>query len=350
MAQCSSVKLCLLGITICIANGKMVIRHRIFISPSDLLLLILQGDKQDENDVGHNNNSLDEDDDCNTAKQDNTADEQDKSWLERQTGLTKEDIEHDMEDMTLVGGKIDNVRVNEIFKQVKVQDDLIPSHSVNLDMKAFVEVFPYGTGGSTVDRDVPITKAQFEKTQLLSSDGNLRRNTQYHFHNMQQKEFRDVSSGVFMVTNKGSGKMTKKQLEQGVNDNDPNLIKKISTLLGNLPTQNEFWRRIQQKIMAMIDKYGPPTWWLTLSPGEYDDDELYAYLKKMNSDLPGVNDMKLSTLICKDPTLAGHFINKKFEAMYDFILDSEVIGLVGAYNLCCVLSFPCPLKYRLVQM
>ena len=108
-----------------------------------------------------------------------------KSWLERQTGLTLEDIDNNMENLTLIATKVDSdLVVDEIFQQRKVEDDPIPSHSADVDMKAFVEVFPCGKGGSTVDRNVKITKAQFEKTQLMTSDGNVRRNVQYHFHNI----------------------------------------------------------------------------------------------------------------------------------------------------------------------
>lgn len=306
-----------------------------------------QGDKQDQDGAPDDKNVSQDDDNVSisTIEPDDSADDpashQDRSWLEKQIGLTQEQMENNMEDFTIIGSESQkpDTLFDGIFQQVKVQDELIPSHSEDLDMKAFVEVFPCGTGGSTVDRPVKITKAQFEKTQLLSSDGNVRRNVQYHFHNMQQKEFRAVNQGIFQVSNKGSGKITKKQLKEGIQDSDENVMRKISTLLGNLPTQDEFWRRIRQKIEAMIDKYGPPTFWLTLSPGEYDDDELYAYLKEMNQDLPGVDKMKLSTLICKDPVLAGHYINKRFEATYDFIRDSEVIGQVGLY-----FSYPSNLK------
>ena len=297
-----------------------------------------QDDQIEQDDAQNDENSSQDGDNISTSNvapdvlANDSDSQRNKSWLERQTGLTLEDIDNNMENLTLIATKVDSdLVVDEIFQQRKVEDDPIPSHSADVDMKAFVEVFPCGKGGSTVDRNVKITKAQFEKTQLMTSDGNVRRNVQYHFHNMQQKEFRAINSGIFQVSNKSSGsKMTKKELKEGIEKEDRNIIGKISTLLGNLPTQNEFWRRIQEKIMAMIDKYGPPTFWLTLSPGEYDDEELYAYLKEMNRDLPGVDKMKLSTLISKDPVLAGHYISKKFDATYDFILDSGVIGQVGA--------------------
>ena len=72
----------------------------------------------------------------------------------------------------------------------------------------------------------------------------------------------------------------------------------------------------------MIIEYGPPTFWLALSPGDYDDEELFEYLKKMNKDLPDLDKMNLSQLICKDPVLAGQSSTrslKQFTTSYALI-------------------------------
>ena len=49
----------------------------------------------------------------------------------------------------------------------------------------------------------------------------------------------------------------------------------------------------------------------------------------MNKDLPGVDKMKPSQLICKDPVLAAQFMHRKFNAIYDFIIsEAQPLGEV----------------------
>ena len=51
----------------------------------------------------------------------------------------------------------------------------------------------------------------------------------------------------------------------------------------------------------MVNEYGPATFWVTFSPGDYDDEDLHKYLVEMNADIPKVNDMTTSQLISLDP-------------------------------------------------
>ena len=262
-------------------------------------------------------------------KGDNPAEGHDTPWIKKLLGLSKEDIENNMDNLGFVGPQLDQAEIKDLFQTVRVDSDPVASHSNNLDCLAFPEIFPRGTGGTTAERTVKLYDADYEKTRLLTSDNHSRRNTQYVFHMAQQKEFRGIKSGIYQASNTAIGNMTKKQLEQGVNADDKNLLKHVHTLMSQLPSRGSFWFYVRQKIEAMIIEYGPPTFWLTLSPGDYDDEELFEYLKKMNVDLPDLDKMNLSQLICKDPVLAGQFIHAKFKAIYDFICsDLQPLGEV----------------------
>ena len=75
--------------------------------------------------------------------------------------------------------------------------------------------------------------------------------------------------------------------------------------------------------------FGPPTFWATFSPGEYDDEEMLKYLRERNSDLPDVEKMTVSQLVCKDPILAGTYLQTKFDATLKFLLsDANPIGKI----------------------
>ena len=70
----------------------------------------------------------------------------------------------------------------------------------------------------------------------------------------------------------------------------------------------------------MVFEFGAPTFWATFSPGEYDDADMLKYLRERNSDLPGVENMTVSQLICKDPILASTYLQTKFDALLKHML------------------------------
>lgn len=174
-----------------------------------------------------------------------------------------------MDSLAFFGNKIDDREIEDLFQKVKIEDEPVGSHTDNLDCLAFPELYPYGKGGCTVERTHRLNKASFEKTKLQSADNDVRRNLQYIFHLAQQKELRDVKRGVFQATHNRLGRITKKQLEEGAKGNSADLMKHVTAMMGELPSRPEYWRRVQQRLEAMILLYGPPTFFLTLSPGNY---------------------------------------------------------------------------------
>ena len=146
----------------------------------------------------------------------------------------------------------------------------------------------------------------------------------------QQREVRMIKEGLFGVTNtKSNNNMTNKELLKGAKSEDPALLKNVSGVLKKLPSQQSFWNDVKRKVEQMIYEFGPATFWSTFSPREYDDENLHKYLHSMNADLPGVESMTTSQLVCQDPVLAGLYIQNKFNALLDYILsDAEPLGKV----------------------
>ena len=52
--------------------------------------------------------------------------------------------------------------------------------------------------------------------------------------------------------------------------------------------------------------YGPPTWFITLNPGEWLWEDLCAYLKIVN---PSFADMSVAEMIATDPVSSCRFID-----------------------------------------
>ena len=266
---------------------------------------------------------------CSSVKSDSDQSNTDikgKPWIEQ---VPKDSLKDGFRHFRTVGNDAKEAQAKDIFQMLNIGADPIPYYEPNIDCESFPEQYPYGTGGRTALREKKLQDATFEQTRLMTSDNYQRRNIQYILHLVGQKEKRLIKEGIFSVQNKSFQSMTKKDIRDNARDENSELLKRITSVLRKLPTQREFWSEIRSKVEAMVFEFGPPTFWATFSPGEYDDQEMLAYLRKRNSDLPGVETMTVSQLVCKDPILACTYLQTKFDATLKFMLsDAHPIGKI----------------------
>ena len=249
-----------------------------------------------------------------------------KPWIEQ---VPKESLNDGFRHFRTVDNEAKEAQAKDVFRMLNIGSDPIPYYEPNVDCESFPEQFPYGTGGRTALREKKLQDYAFEQTRLMTSDNYQRRNIQYLLHLVGQKEKRLIKEGIFSVQNKSLKSMSKKDINNGAKEKDPELLKRITSVLRKLPTQREFWNDVRSKVEAMVFEFGPPTFWATFSPGEYDDREMLDYLRERNSDLPGVKEMTVSQLVCKDPILACTYLQTKFDATLKFMLsDANPIGKI----------------------
>ena len=239
----------------------------------------------------------------------------DKPWIEQ---VPKDSLQNAFQQFSVVGNESNPER--DTFKMLRIGSDPVPYYEPNLDCMAFPDRYPYGSGGLSAQREKDLTDAIFEQTRLMTWNNHQRRNLPYLFHLLAQKEKRLIKGAIFSVLNKNFKSLSKKDIENGAIEKNPELLKRINSVLVKLPTQREFWNDVRTKVGAMVFEFGPPTFWATFSPGEYDDKDMLEYLRTRNSDLPGVDSMTVSQLVCKDPVLACTYLQTKFDALLKFIL------------------------------
>ena len=239
----------------------------------------------------------------------------DKPWIEQ---VPKNSLNNAFQHFSVVGNESNPER--DTFKMLRIGSDPVPYYEPNLDCMAFPDRYPYGLGGLSAQREKNLTEAIFEQTRLMTWNNHQRRNLPYLFHLLAQKEKRLIKSAIFSVLNKDYKSLSKGDIEKGAIEQNPELLKRINSVLKNLPTQKEFWHDIKTKVEAMVFEFGAPTFWATFSPGEYDDADMLKYLRERNSDLPGVENMTVSQLICKDPILASTYLQTKFDASLKHML------------------------------
>ena len=278
----------------------------------------------DESDPGIETPASNQDSD--TESDQSNTDMKETPWIEK---VPKDSLRDGFRHFRTVGNEAKEAQSKDIFQMLNIGANPIPYYEPNVDCESFPEQFPYGTGGRTALREKKLQDATFEQTRLMTSDNYQRRNIQYILHLVGQKEKRLIKEGIFSVQNKSFQSMTKKDIRDNARDENSELLKRITSVLRKLPTQREFWSEIRSKVEAMVFEFGPPTFWATFSPGEYDDQEMLKYLRERNSDIPGVETMTVSQLVCKDPILACTYLQTKFDATLKFMLsDANPIGKI----------------------
>ena len=207
----------------------------------------------------------------------------------------------------------------------RVQSNPLSNRDQNLDHLCFVELFPYGFGGIYDDRPHgSINPSMFVRHLLQHSCPIARRNIQYLFSAVHNKDVRAADSGIYAslhsskIPNLNAG-----TIKQKINDNNIELETKLSNTLAAVRGSKEYWNLIYSDLLAFDEAFGPATWFATFSFAEYNDELLHEYLIKMNSDLPNIKDLSFKQLIKLDPVSVSNYFEKKLRSFFNTIIKNE---------------------------
>ena len=284
-------------------------------------------------------NSLPEKKDANTnivfkdVKSDDGEKKEPKKMMEE---MTEDDYKNLIEEFTVTGMDIldDNPELmDDLYRLLRLDDDPIDLTDTKLDLLAFPEIFSWGAGGRRGFRSEEAKPLQYEKSRLMSSNGPTRRHVQHLFHLAGESERRKMRSSIFATLKnvQGMGNLDAASLLNKINMKDPALLKRINKVLRLVPNTQAYWESQRAKLKAQIEKFGPPTFFVTFSPAEYDWEDLIQHLKDVNSDIPNVEELSPSALLNKDPVLTSTYIHKRFDALLKFIIEAEPLGKVKSY-------------------
>ena len=195
-------------------------------------------------------------------------------------------------------------------------------------MLCFPDLYPHDIGGQRCQREVPLSAAEYVKCILQSRDPRFRLNQQLIFYLNNQATLRQIASGIYhkLKVIRPSERLTAARcLEMLLSEE---IEGSLTTIFARVRNTESFWTRYRNDLNCMSLHYGPPTWFITLNPGEWLWDDLRAYLISITSSF---STMSISEMIVTDPVSATRFIDNKYKAIYDFILsDSQPLGPVYA--------------------
>ena len=218
----------------------------------------------------------------------------------------------------------------EQYKVLSIKEDPLDNRENFLDVMCFPVLFPTGQFGEHHPRQVKLSHSEYVKLRLLNKDSRYRKDPQYVFFLLWQKEMREISAGVYSLL-----KSTRRQpmsvsvLLHGVATRDEHLEANLCTMLQSVRGTKQYWFAKQSELRCMIRASGPPTLFLTFSCAEYESADIDRYLRKVNDVSQSYSIGKLCT---DDPVSVSRKFSLKFHAFFrTVLLKGVVLGEIEHY-------------------
>ena len=216
------------------------------------------------------------------------------------------------------------------YKLLSVHEQPLDNRQKYLDVLCFPSLFPTGRYGEFHPRTVKLSFSEYLKSRLMNSDSRFRKNAEFVFYYLWQRELRELSAGIYNALNSTSRKhLSVQQFVNGVNSSDAGIEANLSTVLQSVRGTKQFWFLKKSDVMAMIREFGLPTLFLTFSCAEYDSADIERYLRKVNQ----VPDSYPTGRLCtEDPLSVSRKFSQKFRDFFTTVLlQGKVLGEVTHY-------------------
>ena len=215
----------------------------------------------------------------------------------------------------------------EQYKVLSVTEDPINNKQQHLDVMCFPVLFPTGQFHSRKEK---LSHSEYIKSRLLNKDSRFRKDAQYVFYLLWQKEMRELSAGVYnLLKSTRRQSMSVGMLLDQVNSSDEHLESHLCTMLQSVRGTKQYWFIRHSELKCMIREWGSPTLFLTFSCAEYESPDITEYLMKVNNVPPSYN---IGKLCVEDPISVSRKFSLKFHAfIHKIIIKGEVLGKVDHF-------------------
>ena len=120
-------------------------------------------------------------------------------------------------------------------------------------MKLIPVFFPTGKFGEFHPRQEKLSHSEYIKSRLLNKDARFRKDAQYVFYLLWQKEMRELSAGVYNLLNSTrSQAMSVSKLLDSIDSSDKCLEANLCTMLQSVHGTKQYWFVRQSELKCMI--------------------------------------------------------------------------------------------------
>ena len=128
------------------------------------------------------------------------------------------------------------------YKLMDIQEDAISNKFKYLDVLCFPTLFPTGRFGESHPRDNTISVSEFEKSNLLNKDSRFRKDDQYAFYLLWQKEMREISAGVYnLLKSTRQHAMPVGEFVDRVSISDEEVEGNLNTVFKQMRGSKQYW-------------------------------------------------------------------------------------------------------------
>ena len=265
--------------------------------------------------------------------QDSSVDESTKHIIEVANNATSKMLEKASDNAYTIrnlDNKLSTTTDVEQYKLVSVREEPIVNRLQHLDIMCFPVLFPTGEFGQFQPREHKLSHSEYIKSRLLNKDSRFRKDAQYLFYLLWQKEMKQLSAGVYnlLKTTKQQSMSVRMLLDQ-VNTSDEHLEAHLCTMLQSVRGTKQYWFLRHSELKCMIREWGSPTLFLTFSCAEYESPDITEFLMKVNNVPPSYN---IGKLCVKDPISVSRKFSLKFHAFFlKVLINGEVLGKVDHF-------------------
>ena len=216
----------------------------------------------------------------------------------------------------------------EQYKLLHVNEDTLDSRQKFLDVLCFPHLFPSGRFGEFHSRQSKISSSEYAKSRLLNVDPRFRKDAQYVFFLLWQKEMRELSAGIYNLLKKTQQhSMPVDRFLDKVSKSDQDVEGNLSTMFASVRGSKQYWFLRSSELRCMVRESGSPTLFLTFSCAEYDCPHITKYLRKVNN----VQDSyPIGRLCAEDPISVSRKFSQKFHDFFNtVIIKGKVLGTVS---------------------
>jgi len=142
------------------------------------------------------------------------------------------------------------------YKLFSVQECPLDNRQQYLDVLCFSSLFPTGWYGEFNPCSVKLTFGEHVKSRIMNCDSRFRKNPEFVFYYLWQKEMRELTAGIYNVLNStGKRHLSVKEFVDAINGSDAGIEANLSTVLQSVRGTKQFWYFKKSDVMAMIREY-----------------------------------------------------------------------------------------------
>ena len=151
-----------------------------------------------------------------------------------------------------------NENISDIEKYTMKRVEAVPlnDREVDMDHLCFVDIFPFGCGGMYDKREVIVKPAMYIRWILNQAVPAARRNIQYLFSAIHNKDVRAIDSGIFaQIRSSKIPNLTANLLRNNLVNNEKKLETNLFNCMRSCRGTKEYWCQVNGDLRAFDEHF-----------------------------------------------------------------------------------------------